>query len=226
MYLLDGEPAWQRLLGGLSQSRRNRYYRLNINIQGKEPSIDNTDVIPRLCLTSPPIDVLNGAAWAIIASLFYFELEGIPVDGLWGYLCLGHVRCRLGMGIGRQILKGLAGHEARFLRCGEQLSINGGATISFRVVDLRSEVSIDLNTHPQGSQPIGGSPFTIHQLVKRQHLYCPFGTANHLKRRPQPSTLAPPSKRPRVVGPLDGLEYTGKQRPKTPFNNLYILDME
>ncbi|KAG0644534.1 hypothetical protein HOY80DRAFT_1028744 [Tuber brumale] len=176
------------------------------------PSIDDddTNVIPRLCLASPPIDVLNGAAWMIVASLFYFELQGIPVYELWGYYCEGRVRCRLGIGVEREVMKGLAEREARFLRCGDQLNIGEGAIISFTVVDLRVEVSIVLYAHPQGLQPISGSPFTVHKLVKRHHLYCPFGTANHLKRMSQPSTLAPPAKGARAVGPIDEPDPTGR----------------
>ncbi|PWW77221.1 FabD/lysophospholipase-like protein [Tuber magnatum] len=197
MYLLDGEPAWQRLLGGLPLRRRNRFYRLNINIPGREPSIDDTTEIPGLCENGPPIHALNATAWAMIASLFYFELERPPVYGQWVYTCEGQIRCRLGIGSRRLILEGLARQQARFVRCGEALSGGYVFTVRFTVIDLRAEVSIDLHAPHEGSRPIGGSPFTVHGLVQRQRLYCPFGSANHLKRGPQALLLVPPAKRQR-----------------------------
>ncbi|CUS07175.1 unnamed protein product [Tuber aestivum] len=198
MYLLDGEPAWQKLLGGLPLRRRARFYRLNVQIPGKEPGIDDTAEIPQLCMTRPSNLALNAAAWAIIASLFYFELERPPVYGPWGYVCEGRILCRLGVVSQGLILEGLERQQARFVRCGEPLTGEYGRTAHFTVVDLQVEVSIDLYVHHEGSRPIGGSPFTVHELMQRQHLDRPFGTANHLKRHPAISATAPPMKRRHV----------------------------
>ncbi|KAG0633808.1 hypothetical protein HOY80DRAFT_1062467 [Tuber brumale] len=145
MYLLDGEPTWQRLLGGLPLRRKNRFYRLNIQIQGREPSIDDTAEMPGLCLRSPPIHALNATAWAMIANLFYFELAGMPFYERGSYTCKGRIQCRLGERLRRLILEGLARQQTQFIRCGEVLSSDHGGSVRFTVIDLQVEVAIDLH---------------------------------------------------------------------------------
>ncbi|KAG0133090.1 hypothetical protein HOY82DRAFT_483158 [Tuber indicum] len=208
MYLLDGEPAWQRLVAGLPVKRRNRFYRLNIQILGREPAIDDTAEMPRLCMTSPPLDALNATAWAIIASLFFFELERLPIREQEAYVCEGRIQCQLGIGSQKLLHDALVGQQAWFASGGELLSSNNGSAIRFKVVDLRAEVTIDLHGQCGGSWPIGGSPFMVQELVHRQGLHSPFGTANHLKRGPREFGVGPPAKR-QCVGEALHMHGTG-----------------
>lgn len=97
---LDGEDGWKRFHNSVDSNTRSRYHRLNVKFTGLEPSLDDANQIPSLkdvALRKIEEDnaTIISAVDSMLASLFYFELDALPI--LYGdnYHCLGYIRCRL-----------------------------------------------------------------------------------------------------------------------------------
>jgi hypothetical protein len=188
---IDGEREWWRFRNSLPQDLRRHFYRLNITLPGKEPSIDDVSSIQGLktdtenfLKTTPgyTTDVLD----SMYASLFYFELDSLPVfaDGL--YFCSGSVYCRLSLDEhGRMALYDwLLKKTAYFLVNGRPIacveSVPKGTPpyrcrIQFTATDLGEAVGISVRGITSKPTLISGRSQTISGLVRAQKLYAPFG---------------------------------------------------
>ncbi|KAL1629898.1 hypothetical protein SLS56_005168 [Neofusicoccum ribis] len=97
----DGEKAWRDFINTLSENLRHRYHRLNINMEGQEPDIDDVSSMERLRRQAEKYInsslIIKPVRDAMFASMFYFELEDIPVYRDGSYLCIGVIFCRMNL---------------------------------------------------------------------------------------------------------------------------------
>lgn len=189
-----------------------RYHRLDVQYEGDEPRLDDTQSIPEMRRKVVEDETLSRkvrlAARCLLTSLFYFELESLPrlVDGK--YKGRGYILCSIRR------------RDPAFLPLFDRLSkasahfwIDGCPEM--KVVDKRSFDShgnfrklVELNTHgkfsialKQGSSEswdISGSPFSVKKLVLLQGLKAVFGQPDHRKRKSS-GELTRPRKRLRTV---------------------------
>lgn len=95
---LDGEVTWRELLNHFEHDAQNRFFRLNINLKGREPRLDDVEAMEKLsqavdtCKNDPKIVDVK---MALLAACFFFELKQSPVfDASGFYVCQGDIRVR------------------------------------------------------------------------------------------------------------------------------------
>jgi hypothetical protein len=188
---IDGEREWWRFRNSLPKDVRQHFYRLNIVLPGKEPSIDDISSIPSLktetedFLANNP-GYMTNVLDSIYASLFYFELDSLPVftDGV--YFCNGSVHCRLNLDSdGRLALyRWLIKVTAYFLVNGRPIAcvdtVPKGVPpfrcrIQFTAADLGEEIGISVRGITSKPTLISGHSQSISSLVNTLMLYAPFG---------------------------------------------------
>jgi hypothetical protein len=86
---------------------RPRYYQLNVQFTRPEPSLDDALQIPNLkAIALQKIEddkaTITLVVDAMLASMFYFELDALPNLNRGSYLCLGYIYYRLNL-----LIKGL-----------------------------------------------------------------------------------------------------------------------
>lgn len=194
---LDGEDAWKRFLNSISPDVRQRFHRLNIRLAGPEPSLDDIVVIPELkskvvqaiAEESPRLSSIFDS---MMASMFYFELDGLPTLGNAGYDCSGFIFCRLDIppdGL-RYLYDRLLSTNSWFLIQGTPVScVQSGCVpqglppfrrhISFRVETLEEMLTISIRGITSKSLLLSGFPTTIQKLIVAQQLDSPYGTVDH-----------------------------------------------
>lgn len=84
---------------------RPRYYWLNVKFTGPEPSLDDAKQIPSLKAAvirqlEEDKATLTLVVDLMLASMFYFELDALPIPDGNGYLCLGYIHCCLDLLVG------------------------------------------------------------------------------------------------------------------------------
>lgn len=188
---IDGEREWWRFRNSLPQDIRKHFYRVNITLPGKEPSIDDVSSIPSL--KSDAENFLSGSPGYITsvldsmyASLFYFELDTLPVFTDDIYFCSGYVYCRLDLAQGGRLAlyHWLVQESTYFLinrrpiACVE--TIPKGAPpfrcrIQFTATDLDEEIGISIRGITSKPTLISRLSQSISSLAYTQMLYAPFG---------------------------------------------------
>lgn len=191
---LDGEEAWKSFYNSLPLAARERYHRLNLEIPGIEPQLDDVlritelkhrtlEAIESHVDVTPVID-------SILASMFYFELDEHPFPVNRAYRCSGYVFCRLDLPPeGRQYLYN------RLLETSSWFLIQGSPTrcveaipkslppfkrrIKFNVKTLDETVGISVRGLTNTTKPISGFPTTLRKLIDALQLDSPFGTISH-----------------------------------------------
>ena len=192
---LDGEDAWKRFFNSLRPEVRHRYHRLNVQFPGPEPSLDSAFEIPDL--KANVLQSLEGNKATIqsildglIASLFYFELDELPLPTKDGFLCSGSIFCRLNLpkhGL-RHLYNQLLAKSSWFLIQGDPVScvqsIPQGLPpfrkqANFQVKRLDELVTFSIRGITHTIKSISGFPTTLEKLIKDQKLISPFGTVEH-----------------------------------------------
>lgn len=169
------------------------YHRMDVDMGGDEPSLDDFSSIPALkqrvdsdhTLRLP----LKHIAHCAIASLFYFELASPPSRYEGPYKGHGHIRCSLDSTEPalRLLLTRLLATRSSFyldqkpLGCGSCLS-NGGFELKVNLA-LSGDFSVFLRQADGKPCHISGSPFSVSRLAVAQKMFAPFGTAEHRIKR-------------------------------------------
>ena len=194
MRSLDGEEGWRRFVNTISPEARHRYHRLNLQISGSEPQLDDVLSISALkaqTLESITTDIsLQGAVDYMLAAMFYFELDDSPdfVDG--EYHCSGFIFCRIDLSSKgrRQLYNHLVQTASWFLIKGTPVACVEKVPqslppfkrrIKFFVESLDEIVGMSIRGTTTTSTPISGFPTTLRKLRNAQQLYSPFGTVLH-----------------------------------------------
>lgn len=191
---MDAEREWWRFYNSLSPKTRQRFLRLNVKLK-EEPKIDDTSAFD--CLKAETRAYLDNSqdqiqrlVDAMIASLFYFELEEVPryTDGV--FFCSGHIYCRLNLSQKgqEQLYCWMIENSAFFLINGRPVpctrSIPKGAPafrcrIQFSTRDLEEELLISIRGVTSQPKLISGLPRTVSDLIDVQSLYAPFGRSDY-----------------------------------------------
>lgn len=203
-WLLSGLSYWEKYTRSIDKGSelRDRCIRLDVSFEGMEPKLDDVRAVPRLkrrvrhdAALSAEID---STVDCIIASLFYFELEAMPMQRGSMLSCSGHIRCLRKHGDPALclLIEKLVAWNARFvinnkIMGGNMLSPffwdqtgNFGVPAEFQITGQELSVSL---TWPDGrTHPISGSPYLIHQLVDVQGLNAPFGLPDHRRKHRAP----------------------------------------
>lgn len=205
---VDGEQGWQALLNTIPESSRGRYHRMNMPLQGEQTEID--DVRAMHALKQQTINylactrILEPASDSMYASIFYFELEDMPVFNSGLYTCIGHIFCRLRLSQhGRRILyHQLATSKAYFVVLGHPVICVDPASrsapffkrrIRFTVPNMSDIVGITLRGFTSEPRSISGLPQSLENIITRQRLNAPFGSIDH--RSPEKALPSLPVKR-------------------------------
>ena len=195
MRSLHGEAAWTRFFNSLPLASRPRYHRLNIQLTGPEPSLDDATKIPQLkASVSRTIDTdketIIAVVDAIIASMFYFELDSLPEINSKGYSCSGFIFCRLDLpAAGRRYLyKRLVESSSWFLIQGNPVScvhtVPKGLPpfrrrVTFHADSLEENIAFSIRGITSTPKHLSGFPTSLAKLIADQQLQCPFGTIDH-----------------------------------------------
>ncbi|KAI9717977.1 MAG: hypothetical protein M1828_007013 [Chrysothrix sp. TS-e1954] len=209
MLSMDGEKAWSELVNTLSPAARTRLHRFNMPL-ARDLELDDITAITGLKQQASEYVRSNESFRtlrnSVYASVFYLELEEMPMYVNGGYRCLGNIFCRLGLSDqGRRSLSEyMKTHRAYFLVDGHPVACVVDEIpvcappfkrrVSFTLQSLDDTISISLRDARMLPRPISGLPKSLRQLIHLQSLDCPFGRIDHT----QPDKVLPvvPSKRP------------------------------
>ncbi|KAH9873411.1 hypothetical protein IAQ61_004034 [Plenodomus lingam] len=193
---LDAEDAWKRFLNSVTPESRSRYHRLNIQFHGHEPSLDDVSSIPGLkeCVVQTIEDdqaTVTGVIDAIIASMFYFELDVVPVLRKDGFHCSGFIHCRNNLPLqGRTYLyQRLKETSSWFLingnpiPCVQSIPVHQPPPfrrrVTFRAETMQESISFSIRGITATTLPLSGFPTTLQRLIDTQQLNSLFGTVDH-----------------------------------------------
>ena len=230
-WLLGGLSWWEKYTRSIDNASelRDRCTRLDVSLGAAEPRLDDTQAIPglkdRVRLDAELLSEIDKMADRIVASLFYFELGGMPAQDGTTFRGSGRILClRKGGDPALDLLvEKFAAANARFVVNGKVLAGNSPAPYCWEpggdfVVPLQyyhtlgPELSISMAWGDGRSYPISGSPYSIHRLVRDQGLNAYFGLPDHRRRHralPQRGATDP------MIRCNRSRELTGKRRPTT-----------
>ena len=179
----------------MSEREKPRYHRLNLPIQGREPTLDDIMSIDALKAQAQSWIQVNQrflpSLDSIYASMFYFELAEYPGYYDNAYRCVGHIYCRLDMSFQgrRRLYEKLESTSSYFLvlghptRCVDYIPTCSPVPpfkrrLQFTVETLEEDVGITLLGLTSSPKTISGLPQTVGELVRKQQLRSPFGRAD------------------------------------------------
>jgi len=179
---MRGERDWQALTSFGRPKSSGKYHCFNITFDSAEPLLDDISSFAELelkTMTDPSVlEMLDTVVHAAVASLFYFELDAIPLRNDGGFMISGKIRCRLS-----QEDDGLAPLLDRLQHNSSRIVVNDAQSFEFRCSALRVNrshkfqipitfngadmFSICLST-PFKRADISGSPFVLSKLIEAQ----------------------------------------------------------
>jgi len=217
MSSLSGRKLWQEFRNCGRGDTEGRYFRFDIEFDGREPSLDNINQMEGLKLRAQAehskSKELDNLARCVVASLFYFEFESTPQYEDGEISCAGHILCRLRSGDPalEVVLLQLSKSSAKFALQNHTLpGVIGDCSFSDRYGNFRKRVEFTVNSRQQRipihlregsslSNNISGSPFSVDSFVAAQGLEAHFGRADHRKRK-QPEGLQCSGRKKQRVG--------------------------
>jgi hypothetical protein len=191
-------------------------FRLNIDLDGDEPALNNTSSIPKLMSTvatdaslQPKIDAV---ARCMVASLFYFVVnQSTRRCASDKYTLTRQILCSIQRSEPalEALLAKLKNSRGRFIVNSVPIAgaIPGGLFLSkdgnFQVpvnTKTPNRLTITLDMDEAGACDISSSPFSVQKLVAAQGLDDPFGRPNHRKQKRTDNSGKVPVKRRRAAG--------------------------
>ncbi|OAF58334.2 hypothetical protein VC83_06606 [Pseudogymnoascus destructans] len=99
MKLLDGQKTWLELFNSVPQEHRSRYHRFTLGFHGPEPKLDDVSCMQGLrerVDTDAPLlrTEIRRCTDNMLASLFYLELDCLPLSSGYNFLCKARILCR------------------------------------------------------------------------------------------------------------------------------------
>ncbi|KFZ18706.1 hypothetical protein V501_01063 [Pseudogymnoascus sp. VKM F-4519 (FW-2642)] len=192
-------------LFSVPQEHRPRYHRFTLGFHGPEPKLDDVNCMQDLrgrvdtdasLLTAEVRRCVDN----ILASLFYLELDCLPLASGFNLQCKARILCRLDPGT-RELLAllwQLKESQARFyvqsteqLPCVDQISytkIQHGepfcTPVEFCISSMDDLVDVKVDGIAQRARSISNCPYKLLGLVKDQGLHRVFGGPDHKRRLP------------------------------------------
>lgn len=210
-WLLGGLSCWEKYTRSIDKTSelRGRCIRLDVTLeQGTEPRLDDVAAVPGLkerVHNDVALSVgIDSMADCVIASLFYFELTGMPIHDGSMFTGSGQILClrKSGDPALSVLVEKLVALNARFvvndrIMGGNFLSPlhwdetgNFAMATEFRVVG--QELSVSLAWPDGRTYPISGSRYHIRTLVQAQGLDAPFGLPDHRRLHQAPRQMNAP----------------------------------
>jgi hypothetical protein len=132
---------------------------------------------------------------AILSSLFYIELIGIPkLLKPTGFLCQAQIRCRLAPSSTAYIAlidrlwttRACFSYNSRSISCVDRELLDEvrqhiafSKYLSFTVMSLEDIIDVRVDMITQTSQSISNCPYIVQTLIEDQGLQCKFGHRDH-----------------------------------------------
>lgn len=200
---LDGELTWKHLLNHLDRDAEKRYFRLNVNIKGSEPALDDLKAMDRLSRevnTSTYGEQVSRVKLALLASCFFFELKQAPrFDQSGFYICQGEIRTRIDFTKVSMALRQTSAEPVEFYK--DQLSlgpVDRSTDICSGCYRFRKKVCFFVR-HPAEAisltvqlgderRDLSGFPQTMAWIAAAQNLTSPFYTEGYSN---APETVCP-----------------------------------
>ena len=194
MESMNGEEIYHEVLNSIPEKDRYRFHRLNLVLKHPEPQLDDVSSMYELkeaaysyIENEPSIKKIVNA---MLASMFYFEFDGMPVWKTSSYLCTGHIYCRLPLSPQgqRTLYMHLFNTSSYFLVFGQPFACveRVGKTVppfrrqvQFLLDDLEDVIGITLTGITSKPKTISGLPRKAREIIIEQNLDAPFGRSNH-----------------------------------------------
>lgn len=193
---LDGERSWKRFYNNLPPNVRSRFHRLNLRFKGAEPRLDDASSIPALTSQVPEAicssyNDITAVIDALVATMFYFELDGLPAFGDGQYQGTGYIFCRLDLPeqgrryLYHQLLETSSWFlvQGRPVLCVDALPRRPPPfkrRVKFTVETLTEVITMSIRGITRATRSISGFPTTLQELMDHQQLDSPFGTVDHI----------------------------------------------
>ena len=195
MRTIDTEEAYKRFKNNRPLSIRDRFQRLNLQLTGHEPRLDDVASISHLKSQMPEsfcsdYNDVGAVIDSLISSLFYFELEDVPAFHDGQFHVSGFIFCRLDLSA-----KGRLNLYTRLRDSGSWFLVQGRPTacvnatpksnppfkcrIKYSADTLEDTIAISIRGITKSSKYISGFPTTTQRLVDLQQLHSPFGRVDH-----------------------------------------------
>lgn len=185
---VNSRRGWQDALDSIPESLRPDVFRLDREVAGDLPELDDSSALDGLC--ELPYSIPDELTRAWLAKCFFLELDEVPANVLGSYQCRGSILC-CKYNAGKIVEQmALIFQNARFtLARGSNLGTvedgNGCSTcgyyrkcVSFEVPSLNEVISLEVRG-TTGHCAIGGFPTSIQSLLQAQQADAPFGRADH-----------------------------------------------
>ncbi|EXU95505.1 patatin-like phospholipase [Metarhizium robertsii] len=210
-WLLSGLSYWGRYTTSIDNTSelRDRCIRLDTSLEGMEARLDDVKAIPKLKQrvhndASLSTDI-ESMADRIIASMFYFELEDVPVQDGATFKGPSRILClrKSGDPTLSLLIEKLMAWNARFVVNDKVMAGNFLSPAFwdetgnfFMPVEFQTEgqkLSASLRWPDGRNYPLSGSPYRLCTLVEKQGLDAPFGLPDHRRwhRKPRHIGNAP-----------------------------------
>ncbi|KAI9743716.1 MAG: hypothetical protein M1818_003032 [Claussenomyces sp. TS43310] len=206
MTFFDCQKTWIQVLNSTTLNNQAQFHRLNLHFNSTGPHLDNVKSMPALKeqvlrdSASNKTDLIR-CADNILASLFYLELEDLPVFQQGRFSCKGNILCRLDAGSRalHSLVVRLNDRQARFyldeqsyvasmnpdafdrIQAGRAYSI----PVEFQVFSINEQLDFKVDRLTQRARSISNFPYNITDLVIDQGLHLVFGRPDH-KRQARP----------------------------------------
>ncbi|KAI9883965.1 MAG: hypothetical protein M1823_004243 [Watsoniomyces obsoletus] len=202
MVLLDGQRTWNDLWNSLPMDTKDRYHRLNTVFDGPEPQLDDIEAMTELEQQTKTSalnnSILASCADNSIASLFYLELDTLPVFEKTHFRCQAYICCRWSpnnLALLR-LLTRMARTETKFYVNGRAYSgadqdiMNFVHTshpyrrpVQFELLHLKEEINVSITGITAAPRNISNCPYVMERLIQDQGLDHHFGREDHQKRK-------------------------------------------
>lgn len=189
---MDGHQGYHEALNYLTESNLPNVFRLDYAISGRIPRLDDVDRLTEMC--GWPFTVADELVRAVLATVFFFELDDIPVQKGGIFHCRGSILCarRPIHAILRCVGKEFPDAAFRTTSCHSSCHNLGQAVendgcdlcgyyrkkVTFTVNSLAEEFSIEM-FNDSLQHRIGGFPKSVQQITREQQIYAHFGHVDH-----------------------------------------------
>jgi hypothetical protein len=191
---LCAERQWKEIINFTPVQFRDRYHRINLQLDTKEPRIDDISMIDSLQLKTEAMlnctDKLSHFHTRWLASLFFVEIENV-VNDISSIKCSASIFCRQRIPKSRMpaLYDKLSSWGAYFLVNGKVLCITKPTQFSsstfrclvdFTVEDMSNDLHISLGLRELELRwPISGLPRRLDKLIEVQGYGNAFGRSDH-----------------------------------------------
>lgn len=182
-----------RMLHAFDPASIARYERLNLQVQGSLPRLDDVSSMASLMDQvdrSRDDAALSRIRVALIASSFFFELDCMPIYMPNGhYLCDGAIRIRGDAQLVLDLVRTIHGDQVQIVDdMGELVDVQLSSgmcwfcsrfnqPVRFIVRELDHTVNLSLRLGPAGEHRISGFPQKLRWFIAQQRLDDPFSPA-------------------------------------------------